>query len=111
MPQRRNGSGRFGEKFRDQDLLQVFDYADDPMLTASEVADGLRSHFGIGVTTEAVRRRLHEMEEKDLVMSKEFGSRAIGWHALVAPALAEDVAERVDTRREMSDSEFVPLDK
>lgn len=35
---------------RDQDLLKVFDFANDPMLTAQEVADGLNSHFGISVT-------------------------------------------------------------
>lgn len=108
MAQGRDGSGRFGEKMRDQDLLKVFDYADDPMLTAKEVANGLSTHFGISVSTEAVRNRLRQMEAEGRVASKEFGARAVGWQALVAPAVTEDVENTLDERTDAG--EFVPLD-
>lgn len=110
MAVERDDEGRFSEKVRDQELLKVFEYADDPMLAAKEVADGLHTHFGVEATSEAVRRRLTDMEEEGLVASKDFGARATGWHAVVAPALDEDVAATVETRRDTDRDEFVALD-
>lgn len=110
MAVERDDEGRFSEKLRDQEILKVFDYADDPMLAAKEVAHGLHAHFGIEATPEAIRRRLGSMEEDELVASKEFGARATGWHALVAPALAEDVAAEVEARRDADRDEFVTVD-
>lgn len=97
MSQGRDEAGRFDETVTEQEILKVFDYEDDPVLTAPEVADGLR-RFGKQITPEGVRNRLGEMDEKGLVSRKKLGARAVGWWAEVAPALDPDVAETVDER-------------
>jgi hypothetical protein len=107
--QGRDAGGRFEEKVRDQDILKVFDYSEDPMLTAKEVADGLVNRLGIAMTTNGVRERLKDMEERELVRRKDFGAHAAGWEALVAPEIAPDVAAAVEDRREVDRDEFVEL--
>ena len=108
--QDRDDRGQFGPKMTEQDILKAFDYAEDPMVTAAEVKDLLNEEFGIGVTSEAVRNRLRQLEDDGLVGSKRFGARAVGWQALVAPRLSEDAAERSEERRETSRDEFVSLE-
>lgn len=98
MSQGRDDGGRFRETVSEQDILKVFDYEDDPVLTAGEVAEGL-GRFGKQMTAEGVRNRLEEMVASGLVRRKEFGARAVGWWAVVAPEL-DDVAERVEERAE-----------
>lgn len=102
MSQGRDDAGRFEETVTEQDILKVFDYEDDPVLTAPEVADGLR-RFGKRITPEGVRNRLEQMEEKGLVSRKKLGARAVGWWAEVAPELDAETADRVDTRKESDD--------
>lgn len=102
MSQGRDDSGRFTETATDQQLLKVFDYEDDPVLTAQEVADGLK-RFGVQLSSEAVRQRLLQLEEEGLVSRKEFGARAVGWWAEVAPKLSEDTSETVEGRNESDD--------
>ncbi|WP_248515940.1 winged-helix domain-containing protein [Salinarchaeum laminariae] len=97
MSQGRDDSGQFTETATDQQLLKVFDYEDDPVLTTTEVADGLQ-RFGVQLSSEAVRRRLHELEDEGSVSRKEFGARAVGWWATVAPELDPAVADRIDRR-------------
>jgi repressor of nif and glnA expression len=99
MSQGRDDSGRFTESATDQQLLKVFDYEDDPVLTTQEVADGLQ-RFGVQLSSEAVRQRLLQLEEDDLVSRKEFGARAVGWWAEVAPELSDETAERVEDRKD-----------
>ena len=108
--QDRDDRGQFGLKMTEQDILKAFDYAEDPMVTAGEVRDLLDEAFGVGVTSEAVRNRLRQLEDDGLVGSKQFGARAVGWQALVAPQLSEDAAERSDERRETPREEFVSLE-
>lgn len=108
--QRRDDRGQFGPKMSDQEVLKAFDYAEDPMVTAGEVRDLLEEEVGVVVTKEAVRNRLKQLEGEGLVRSKEFGARAVGWHALVAPRLSEEAADRSEERRETAREEFVPLD-
>ncbi|MFB6076713.1 MAG: hypothetical protein ABEK12_01115, partial [Candidatus Nanohaloarchaea archaeon] len=60
MSQGRDDAGRFDETVSDQEILKVFDYEDDPVLTAREVADGL-GRFGVQLTPEGARNRLDEM--------------------------------------------------
>ena len=84
--------------------LKVFDYEDDPALTAPEVADGLR-RFGTQITSEGVRNRLEEMDEKGLVSRKKLGARVVGWWAEVAPELDSSTAETVDSRKESDEWE------
>lgn len=86
--QPRGEGGKFGEKMTEQDILKVFDAADDPFLTASELADAL------SVSRDAVYRRLEKMREEGLVDKKKTGARAVGWWATVAPRLAPEVADR-----------------
>jgi len=88
--QQRDESGEFTEKVTDQDVLKVFDYADEPVLTASEVASELP------ITREAVGRRLNRMREKGLVDRKETGARAVAWWAEVAPRLSDEARARAD---------------
>ncbi|MFP9060287.1 winged-helix domain-containing protein [Natrialbaceae archaeon A-chndr2] len=104
MSQGRDEAGRFDKTVSDQEILKVFDYEDDPVLTTAEVATGLR-RFDVQITPEGVRNRLTEMDERGLVSRKRFGSRAVGWWAEVAPALAEDTAELVDDRKETEEWE------
>jgi len=99
MSQGRDDAGRFEESVTDQEILKVFDYEDDPVLTAPEVADGLR-RFGTQMTPEGVRNRLDEMNDKDLVSRKSLGARAVGWWATVAPELDSSTADTADARKE-----------
>ena len=102
MSQGRDETGKFEETVTDQEILKVFDYEDDPVLTASEVADGLR-RFGRQMTAEGVRQRLDRMADDGLVHRKQFGARAVGWWAEVAPELSEEVADVVDNRKQSED--------
>lgn len=99
MSQGRNDAGRFETTASDQEILKVFDYEGDPVLTAREVADGLR-RFGVEMTAEGVRQRLERMAADDLVSKKKFGARAVGWWVDVAPELDPEVADTVDERKE-----------
>lgn len=98
MSQGRDDAGRFERTVTDQEILKIFDYEDDPVLTASEVADGLR-RFGHDLTAEGVRNRLDEMASEGLVNRKRFGARAVGWWAEVAPELDPDVADEIEGRK------------
>jgi len=104
MSQGRDDSGRFEKTVTNQDILKVFDYEDDPVLTAPEVADGLR-RFGKQITPEGVRNRLETMAEDGLVSRKKLGARAVGWWAEVAPELDEETAETVATRKDSDEWE------
>ena len=104
MSQGRDEVGRFDETVTDQEILKVFDYEDDPVLTASEVADGL-GRFGKQLTSEAVRIRLQQMAEEGLVNRKKLGARAVGWWAEVAPKLASETADEVDSRKQSDEWE------
>lgn len=102
MSQGRDDTGRFTGSVTEQEILKVFDYEDDPVLSAGEVADGL-GRFDKEITKEGVRHRLDQMQEKGLVNRKKLGARAVGWWAEVAPELDSATADRVDSRRESDD--------
>lgn len=86
--QPRSEGGRFGEKVTEQDILKVFDTAEDPFLTTAEIAEELP------VSSDAVYRRLEQMREKGTIDKKKTGARSAGWWATVAPRLAPEVADR-----------------
>lgn len=95
-----------GEKISEQDILKVFDNADEPFLTASEIAAELP------VSRQAINYRLEQMREKDLVGKKKTGARAVGWWAKVAPELSDEAAARVEqAREEISRGDAVALDE
>lgn len=97
---------RQGHKISEQDILKVFDAADEPFLTASEIADELP------VSRQAVNYRLDSMHEKGLVGKKKTGARAVGWWAEVAPSLSAEAAERVEAaREEVAAGDTVPLEE
>jgi len=99
MSQGRDESGRFDDTVTDQEILKVFDYEDDPVLTAPEVAEGL-GRFGKGITPEGVRNRLDRMASEGLVGRKDVGARAVAWWAEVAPALNDETATTIDERKD-----------
>ena len=99
MSQGRDDAGRFEETVTEQEILKVFDYEDDPVLTAPEVAEGLR-RFGKEITPEGVRNRLDRMAKKGLVSRKKLGARAVGWWAEVAPELDPETGRTVDERKD-----------
>jgi repressor of nif and glnA expression len=99
MSQGRDDAGRFEETVTEQEILKVFDYEDDPVLTAPEVAEGLR-RFGKEITPEGVRNRLDRMAKKGLVSRKKLGARAVGWWAEVAPELDPETGRTVEERKE-----------
>jgi hypothetical protein len=105
----RNDSEKYTDKLTERDVLRAFDYeptAEAPMLTASEITDAVTEHFDIEVNSETVRRRLREMEDSELVASKEFGASAVGWTALVGPRLSDDVLSDIEvTDRELERGE------
>jgi len=104
MSQGRDDTGQFTKSVTDQEVLKVFDYEDDPVLTAREVAEGLR-RFGVQITPEGVRNRLEEMDGNGLVSRKKLGAKAVGWWAEVAPELDSTTAETVDSRKESDEWE------
>jgi len=99
MSQGRDDTGQFTQSATEQEILKVFDYEDDPVLTATEVAEGLR-RFRVQITPEGVRNRLEEMDENDLVSRKKVGAKAVGWRAEVTPELDPTTAKTVNSRKE-----------
>lgn len=99
MSQGRDDAGRFDKTVTEQEILKVFDYEADPVLTAPEVAEGL-GRFGKQITPEGVRNRLEEMADKGLVSRKKLGARAVGWWAEVAPELDTETVETIEARQD-----------
>ena len=102
--QQRDASGRFGEKATEQDVLEIFDSAADPVLTASEVADQLP------ITREATVRRLNRMHEAGVVGRKNTGANAVAWWAKFAPAPSAETMRDVEaTEGELECGEVTSL--
>ena len=98
-------SGRFEGEVTEQDILKLFERADEPVLTAQEVADE------VPITRAAVTYRLNKMHEKDLIGKKETGARAVAWWAKVAPRLSDRSKARVEeSRAEIEAGETVSLE-
>jgi predicted ArsR family transcriptional regulator len=68
----RNMSGR-KPRVTDEEILDVFQSTDDPVLSTSEVAEPLP------IERRGVFNRLQHLEEKDTLKSKEIGSRNRIW--------------------------------
>jgi len=101
----RGEGGKFEEKVTEQDMLKVFDRADVPVLTASDLADVLP------VGRDTVYRRLRDMNDEGLVGKKEAGARAVVWWAKVAPELSDEAKERVEeARKDIEEGNTVALE-
>ena len=72
----RNEEGKYVSTITPERVLEVLREDDDPVLTAKEVGEHL------DCTSEAARQRLHELQERDEVTSKQVGARAVVWWAL-----------------------------
>lgn len=70
----RNEAGRYVSTITPERVLEILRESDDPVLTAKEVGEEL------GCTSEAARQRLHELEERGDVESKQVGARAVVWY-------------------------------
>ena len=57
----------------DPELMNVFQSAEDPILTATEVAER------IGVTRQYAHQRLQDLHDAGVVTRKKVGSRAVVW--------------------------------
>jgi predicted HTH transcriptional regulator len=102
----RRDDGTFEKEVTEQAILKTFDRADEPVLTAKEIADELNT------TSVTVTRHLKEMLDKDLVGRKETGARAVAWWAKVAPELSDESKERVEeSRKEVEEGDTVPLEE
>jgi predicted ArsR family transcriptional regulator len=67
-----NGPGRPPE-VTDDEILDVFKTADEPVLTASEVADRLP------IERRGLLTRLNDLEERGFLWSKKTGGRSAVW--------------------------------
>jgi DNA-binding MarR family transcriptional regulator len=102
----RRDDGTFEKEVTGQAVLKVFDRADEPILTAKEIADELDT------TSVTVTRHLKEMLDEDLVGRKETGARAVAWWAKVAPELSDEAKERVEeSRKDINEGDTVRLDE
>ena len=71
------GSAAFGDgmddkrvKISDDDILRIFALSPDPVLSAPEISSELP------VTNAAVNKRLKQLEEDEIITSKDVGSAA-----------------------------------
>lgn len=87
---RRDEGGKFEGEVTEQDILRVLDRSEEPVLTASEVADELP------VGDKAVYLRLRDMHDDHLVGRKKVGGRAVVWWAEVEPRPEADDSEGRD---------------
>jgi predicted ArsR family transcriptional regulator len=86
----RDEHGQFTETVTEQDILKVFDRADAPFLTATELANEL------SISRQAANYRLKQMHEEDNVGRKQTGARSVGWWATIAPRLSDEARRRAD---------------
>ena len=72
----RNEEGRYVSTITPERVFEVLQASDDPVLTAKEVGEQL------GCTSEAARQRLHELQDRGDIESKQVGARAVVWWAI-----------------------------
>jgi GTP-sensing pleiotropic transcriptional regulator CodY len=57
----------------DDEIISVFHEAEDPILTAGDVAEA------VGVTRQSINSRLHRLNSEGRLETREVGSRARVW--------------------------------
>lgn len=67
-----NGPGR-NPDVSDEEILDVFERSDDPILTASEIAEELE------IGRRGMLARLESLEEEGVLRSKKVGGRSVVW--------------------------------
>jgi len=73
MERERDESGQYTEQVTLDSILDAFDRAEAPVLTASEVADEL------GCSRPSAYNKLDNLEEQGELRKKKVGSRAVVW--------------------------------
>ena len=71
MERERDESGRYTEQLTLESVLEVFEAAELPVLTATEVAEEL------GYSRPAAYHKLEELVEQDELHKKNVGARAV----------------------------------
>lgn len=71
MERERDESGQYTEQINLEAVLSVFERAEVPVLTASEVADEL------GCSRPSAYNKLEELEERGELHKKKVGARAV----------------------------------
>ena len=75
MPREQGESGEFVETIAPEDVLDVFDAVDGPVILSADVAD----HFG--VTRETARRKLKQLSDRGELDRRKVSRRVIYWRA------------------------------
>lgn len=57
----------------DEEILQQIQLHPDPVVTARELSEH------VDYTPDGVRRRLHDLEERGLVIKRDVGANAVIW--------------------------------
>lgn len=65
-----------------KEVLSLFRDIDEPILTASEVADEF------GISQQAAHKRLKRLHERGKIERKEVGARAVAWWPIDQPRSA-----------------------
>jgi len=73
MPRERDESGRYVATSDAEDVLNVFDRVEGPVVGSPDVADAL------DVTTEAARQKLRGLVEDGTLRSRQIGRTVVYW--------------------------------
>jgi predicted ArsR family transcriptional regulator len=73
MDRERDEKGRYSEEVTPETVLDVLKEADDPVLTATEIADVL------DVSRDTIRLKLQDLHERGKVDRKQVGARSVVW--------------------------------
>ncbi|QCJ45963.1 HTH domain-containing protein [Haloprofundus sp. MHR1] len=73
MTRNRDEEGKFTELTTSESVLKILENSDDPVMTATEIADKL------DVSRDTVGRKLAQLAEVDKVGRKEVGARSVVW--------------------------------
>lgn len=71
----------------EEEILEVFREAEEPVLTAPEVAAGL------SIGRRALHNRLKQLEEKDQLVSKQAGRSTVWWSPTYTLVVFDDPDE------------------
>jgi DNA-binding Lrp family transcriptional regulator len=69
----RSGGGTYEVEESDEDLLEVFQESERPVLTAKQIAGE------VSIGRKAVLERLRGLEDRDVLERMEVGARAVVW--------------------------------
>lgn len=101
MPREQGESGEFVETIAPEDVLEVFDTVDGPVIFSADVAD----HFG--VTRETARRKLKQLSNQGELDRRKVSRRVIYWRAEEDESVDNELQDNASTTLEDTDTEDV----